>query len=299
MKGSFRALAVLAIIVEFLGVSAHGFVSKPPLLRASVRATRSVQPTLHALRMQHCYAVGNQRCTIADQPQCPRLSAADPSVPTSSPAPTSAPSSTAAGNNLLLSTLPLVLGALTAHPLPAAALDVAASPSPIASALVAYGHYLGLLLVAGSLTSERLLIKPDMSVEDEKLLGLADIVYGLAGVLVLGTGYLRVTQYGKGWEFYSHEPVFWVKLALFAVMGAASLFPTIKIIQRAVGIKKAEEGKGEAVPPLSAKLAKRMITLVNGEVCVAFFFLLLLFLSSRLSLLIIFFSSPSPYSWHS
>lgn len=201
---------------------------------------------------------------------CPRLSA-DPSVPPSSPAPSSAPSSTAAGNNLLLSTLPLVLVALTSHPLPAAALDAATSPaSPIASALVAYGHYLGLLLVAGSLTSERLLIKPGMSVEDEKLLGLADIVYGIAGVLVLGTGYLRVTQYGKGWEFYSHEPVFWVKLALFSVMGAASLFPTIKIIQRAVGIKKAEEGTGEAVPPLSAKLAKRMITLVNGEVCVAF-----------------------------
>jgi putative membrane protein len=37
-----------------------------------------------------------------------------------------------------------------------------------------------------------------------------------------------VTEYGKGWEFYQHEPVFWVKMFLFAVMGSSSLFVTTK-----------------------------------------------------------------------
>jgi hypothetical protein len=78
-----------------------------------------------------------------------------------------------------------------------AASEVAGS---IPSALAAYGHYLGLLLVGVSLTVERFLIKPGMSPEDEKTATNADIVYGIAGVLVLVTGYLRVTQYGKGWE---------------------------------------------------------------------------------------------------
>ena len=78
-----------------------------------------------------------------------------------------------------------------------AASEVAGS---IPSALAAYGHYLGLVLVAISLTVERFLIKPGMSKEDEQTATNADIVYGLAGVLVLVTGYLRVTQYGKGWE---------------------------------------------------------------------------------------------------
>ena len=36
------------------------------------------------------------------------------------------------------------------------------------------------------------------------------------------TGYLRATQFGKGWEFYAHEPIFWLKLTLLAVAGAAS-----------------------------------------------------------------------------
>ena len=39
-----------------------------------------------------------------------------------------------------------------------------------------------------SLITERILVKPDMSIEDEKTLGSADIVYGLAGTLVLVSG---------------------------------------------------------------------------------------------------------------
>jgi uncharacterized membrane protein len=67
----------------------------------------------------------------------------------------------------------------------------------VSSAFAAYGHYLGLVLIASSLTAERLLVKPGMSDEDEEKLAVADIVYGLAGVLVLVTGYFRVTEYGR------------------------------------------------------------------------------------------------------
>ena len=135
----------------------------------------------------------------------------------------------------------------------------------IPSALTAYGHYAGLVLVSMSLAAERLLIKPKMSIENEKLLGYADIVYGIAGTLVLATGYFRVTEYGKGWEFYSHEPIFWVKMLLFAVMGASSLFPTIKIVQRAIAINNAEKGKGPMPELMSEALATRMTKVVNGE----------------------------------
>ena len=115
--------------------------------------------------------------------------------------------------------------------------------SAVSSAFAAYGHYLGLVLVAMSLATERVLIKAGMSEEDEQVMTYADIVYGLAGTLVLATGYFRVVQFGKGWEFYSHEPIFWVKMLLFSIMGSSSLFPTIKIVQRAIQKKNAEDGK--------------------------------------------------------
>ena len=79
------------------------------------------------------------------------------------------------------------------------------------------------------------------------------------------TGYFRVTQYGKGWDFYAHEPIFWFKLLLYAILGASSLFPTIKIIQRALHAKNFKDGKRPDAPlPMSDKLANRMTKIVNG-----------------------------------
>lgn len=145
---------------------------------------------------------------------------------------------------------------------PAQAIDLS---SNILGAFVAYGHYLGLILAAASLTAERFLVKPGMTTEEEEKLAMADIVYGIAGILITVSGYFRITAYGKGWDFYSHEPIFWVKMILFAVMGSSSFFPTIKIIQRSVDIRALKEGKKGEIAPMSVKLASRITKVVNAE----------------------------------
>jgi len=150
------------------------------------------------------------------------------------------------------------LAALTFFAMPEAA---QAAVDPLASAFAAYGHYLGLVLVVATLTTEKWLIKPEMTEDEAQKLVIADSVYGIAGVLVLYTGYLRVTQYGKGWDFYAHEPIFWVKMGLFAVMGSSSLFNTIKIVQMAA--KKAQGEENSSV--IGEKLSARMQKIVNGE----------------------------------
>ena len=155
---------------------------------------------------------------------------------------------------LVLAALPL----LTALALPEAA---QAAVNPVASAFAAYGHYLGLVLVVASLTTEKFLVKPELTEDEAQKLVIADSVYGIAGVLVLYTGYLRVTQYGKGWEYYAHEPIFWVKMGLFAVMGSSSLFCTTKIVQMAVKKTNGEEN----ATVLGEKLSARMQKIINGE----------------------------------
>lgn len=152
-----------------------------------------------------------------------------------------------------------VLAAFPALAMLASPEIASAAVSPVASATAAYGHYLGLVLVVATLVAEKFLIKPELTEEEAKTLVIADSVYGIAGLLVLYTGYLRVTEYGKGWEFYAHEPIFWVKMGLFGVMGSSSLFNTIKIITMA-----AAQSKGEK-PALGEKLAARMQKIVNGE----------------------------------
>ena len=159
-------------------------------------------------------------------------------------------------NTVAATALLVTLWTATAEP------AMAAAPNAIPSALAAYGHYLGLVLTCLCLATERLTVKENMTEEEEDRIAIADTMYGVAGLLVVVTGYLRVTQYGKGWEFYAHSPIFWVKMLLVAVMGAASFFPTTKIIQRSV----ARKGPGgEGVDPMSAKLASRMTSIINAE----------------------------------
>ena len=145
------------------------------------------------------------------------------------------------------------------------AADVPTSVPVIYSAIAAYAHYLGLVIVVACLTAERILIKPGMTQEDEKKAVYADILYGLGGVSVLVSGYFRATQYAKGWEFYAHEPIFWVKMTLLAIMGASSLFPTIKLLQRSLLLRDVELGKA-TYTAMSDKLALRLTKVINGEI---------------------------------
>lgn len=143
-------------------------------------------------------------------------------------------------------------GALAALCLLSAAPAEAADALP--TAVVAYGHYLGVVGAGVCLGAQRAIIRQDMSKEDTELLALATNAYSLALVTTVASGYARVVEYGKGWEFYSHEPIFWVKMALTGVLLGASAFPAVTVL------KSASSGK-----PLSPALVKRMTSVINAE----------------------------------
>merc|ERR1711862_131520 len=115
------------------------------------------------------------------------------------------------------------------------------------------------------------------TLQEEKLVAKADIWLGITGVLLLATGYIRATNLscGKGWAFYSHEPIFWMKMVGVAVFGAASFFPTTKIIQRSV-----DQRVGKFTP-MSERLAERLIQVLNAELLALFSIPLLATLMSR------------------
>jgi uncharacterized membrane protein len=149
--------------------------------------------------------------------------------------------------------------ALLGAPLASSA-ATAFAPAAIPSALAAYGHFVSILGMLGCVMIERITIKPGMSGEDEDLVAAADIAYGLFGVSLVYTGYLRLTQYEKGWLFYQNEPLFWLKIAFVGILGAASFFNTTTIIKRAVAKRNGE------LEPLGDALAKRMVQICNAEI---------------------------------
>ena len=149
------------------------------------------------------------------------------------------------------------LSALATPELASAA--TANAPNAVGSALVGYGHYLSMIGVTGCLFAERLTIKPNMSDDSEDLIAVADILYGLFGALIAYTGYLRASQYEKGFYFYSHEPLFWLKIAMVGVFGATSFFNTTIIIKRSIAKRNGN------LEPMGEKLSKRMVSICNAE----------------------------------
>jgi putative membrane protein len=101
----------------------------------------------------------------------------------------------------------------------------------MASALVAYLHYMAMVSIAVILVLEHRLCVPGLAADRIRLLARIDRLYMVAAVLALGSGAARVVWFGKGAAFYLHNPVFYIKLALFAAVGLLSIPPTLQFLR--------------------------------------------------------------------
>ena len=98
-------------------------------------------------------------------------------------------------------------------------------------AFVAYLHYAAMVLIALFLTAEHRLCRPGLTTEHVRRLARIDLLYMLAAVMALATGVVRLVWLGKGPAFYLHNPVFYIKLALFAAVGLLSIPPTLQYLR--------------------------------------------------------------------
>ena len=127
------------------------------------------------------------------------------------------------------------------------------------SALVAYVHYLGIILCFGALMFERIILKTNLNKNETISIIIADVIYGIAGLAILITGILRVKYYGQGGDFYTSNPIFWVKVLLYIGIGLISLYPTITYILWAIPLRK------NKLPIISENLVKRFKLIILTE----------------------------------
>jgi putative membrane protein len=133
--------------------------------------------------------------------------------------------------------------------------------SPVVpGALVAYGHYLSFMVCFAALVLERRLIRPQPDRRDAIWMVITDVVYGIAALGVLVTGILRVRYFGQGSDFYTENPLFWVKVGTYVAVGALSLYPTITYILWAIPLRKGE------LPQVTESLATRLKWILNIEI---------------------------------
>jgi putative membrane protein len=107
----------------------------------------------------------------------------------------------------------------------------------MAEPLIAYLHYLSIIVTGGFLVGELLLCRPGMTPDQIRRLPIVDVVFFVSALVALATGLLRLFFYAKGVDFYVGNPFFWVKMALYVAIASLSITPTRAFIRwkRAAG----------------------------------------------------------------
>jgi putative membrane protein len=126
--------------------------------------------------------------------------------------------------------------------------------------LVAYLHYLSIILVGGFLVAELVTCRVGMTVEQAKRLAIIDAVFFASGLAALATGLLRLFFYAKDVSFYTGNPVFWTKMALYVIIAALSITPTRTFLRW----KRAATERGAAPAGDEIAAARRLIHIELG-----------------------------------
>jgi putative membrane protein len=97
--------------------------------------------------------------------------------------------------------------------------------------LVAYLHYLAIILIAGFLVAEMAVCRPSLDAQQVRLLPRLDVVFFGGALLALATGLLRLFYYAKGVGFYLPNPFFLAKMALYVTIAILSIKPTTSFLR--------------------------------------------------------------------
>lgn len=98
-------------------------------------------------------------------------------------------------------------------------------------ALLAFAHFICIFSLASLLVGELVLFRKMLPADVFHRLRLIDRWYGIVAGLVIVTGLSRMFLGVKGATFYTHNPVFWTKMALFVIVALLSIAPTVAYLK--------------------------------------------------------------------
>ncbi len=96
--------------------------------------------------------------------------------------------------------------------------------------VVAWIHYVAVMLLIAALLGEHLQLKPELTAAEARTLQRLDNIYGGAAALVLVTGIMRM-YLEKGTTYYLHNGAFHALLGVFVVVALLSIYPTVVFLR--------------------------------------------------------------------
>jgi len=133
--------------------------------------------------------------------------------------------------------------------------------------LVATLHLLALPLGLGAIWARARTLSTIRGMADFPRVFVADNVWGLAAILWIATGLLRVfSGLEKGTAYYLNDRVFYVKMGLLAVILLLEIRPMMTLIRWRVGVRRG------TVPDLTSAPALARISQIQAVLVVAMVF---------------------------
>ena len=101
----------------------------------------------------------------------------------------------------------------------------------LVNSLMATLHHLSAFTLTACLVYEFIAFSKALTVEEARRIQRVDLWYGISAGLLVAVGLLRVFYFEKGAAFYAANFMFWIKMALFVIVGLLSIYPTICYIK--------------------------------------------------------------------
>jgi putative membrane protein len=130
-------------------------------------------------------------------------------------------------------------------------------------------------LIVAALRVELVVLKSELTPVSARSVLRMDAVYGVAALVVLVAGLVRVFYTEKGSAYYFDSGSFLLKLALFIVVGVLSVYPTIKFMGWR---KELREGR---IPSFDAATRRRVRMLIHIELTLLFVIMLMAVMMAR------------------
>jgi putative membrane protein len=144
-----------------------------------------------------------------------------------------------------------------------------------ATVTAAFIHHLAAFVVVGTLMVELVVLKGDLTATSARSVLRMDAAYGIAALVLLVVGFLRVFYTEKGAAYYFASGSFLTKLTLFIIVGLLSIYPTMQFL----GWRKAlREGR---VPEFDAGTRRKVRTLIHIELTLLFVIMLMAVMMAR------------------
>jgi putative membrane protein len=97
--------------------------------------------------------------------------------------------------------------------------------------LLHFAHFLCIFALAAMLAGETMLLRRSLSRQAVVQLQGVDRWYGITAGLVVVSG-IALAVFGlKGPAYYMHNPIFWTKIGVFAVIALLSIVPTVAFLR--------------------------------------------------------------------